>query len=305
MIFSLSLYSDTLFVFFLILTFYFLSKFILNEQKRFHSLILLSLLLGIATLIKPASMYCPIIILIFIFIKFKNSFKLSLKYTAIFLFVFFLTLSPFLLHNYLYFNQFFLTISGDYNLLKMNLVPMEVEKHKTGSVLIDLLNEADSIMITEGKYPDIQKQSYVSSDSGIKIENGQIKSLYWRKLALIKIKNEPISFLKHYSLGVLHTFFNLGSSIYSDYFGIPKGKKIDLKKESNLLNLIRKYFMLKTPSEILIGVFIFSYLCIVYFAMVLGFWQIRNSENRLYLYLCISLFLYFILVAGSGGLGKV
>ena len=307
-IFSLSMYSDTLLVFFLILTFYFLSKYFLDQTRSRLNLIIFSALLGISTLIKPISQFVPLIILVFILIKYRASVKQAARHSVYFLTIFFLVLSPQLIHNYICFNRFFLTVAGDYNLLRMSVVPILSEKkdHRGGPIMITLLNEADSLMLEEGTYNDLTKQKYIESDSGMIIKDAQIKASYWRKLAFTYIKNDPVLFVKHYSLGILHTFFNLGTSIYSTYLGVPtkNNAKIDLKKEKSLSNLIMKFFNEKQPFEIVMGIFIFLYLLITYFTLVNGLFQFNGSDKKIFLFLCFSLFMYFILIAGSGGLAR-
>jgi len=305
-IFSLSMYSDTIFVFFIIIAFLYFNKFSLDESGKLKNLILSSIFLGAANLIKPAAIAIILIIIGFLLLKYRSTLKKGLKYSLVFTIFFIITLSPWLIRNYIIFDNIVLSISGEYNLLVLNVAPMEMENRKQSQevVIFSLLAEADTLMRKDGQVPLFNREPNNYWEE-VSLQYDYNKAKYWRDLAVKYITKDPFSFIKHYSLGILHTFINLGTSVYSKYMGLEVGKeKLDMKSEPNILNLIQSFFTRKSISELFIAFFIVIYLLIVYSTFVVGLFQFMNCENKYLLYLSLVICIYFVLIAGTGGLAR-
>uniref|UniRef100_A0A7V2ZIA5 Glycosyltransferase family 39 protein n=1 Tax=Ignavibacterium album TaxID=591197 RepID=A0A7V2ZIA5_9BACT len=299
-------YSDTLFVFFLSLFFYYLIKFIRQSEKKYLPVIFSALFLGISVLVKPAGAYLPYIVIIVLLFYFGKSLRAGLKFSVIFFLVYLFTISPWLIRNKIHYGEFFLSNSGEYNLLAINITPMEIPKRNKPQHVVEreLRMEADSLMHAEGVNPVWNKEPNDYWE-GLNLQQDFNKTKYWKKVALKYIKNEPVTFAKYYILGILHTLFNLGTSEFAENLNLVKeAKSVNLKSEPNLINLIKKFFTEKSLAEILLGFFIALYLFVVYSSLLIGLIKIVKSENR-FLYLVPVLFaLYFILIAGAGGLAR-
>lgn len=303
-IYSISMYSDTIFVFFISLFGYHIIKYFL--ELRTKNLVFLSIFLGIATLIKPSSVYIPVIIMIFIIIYFRKNLKKILINGSLFVSLFILTLSPWLVRNYLHYNKFFLSTSGEYNLLVLNITPlkMNLSHQNQDETIYQLLAEADSLMKTDGEMP-IFKEKPKNYWEELTLQYDFNKAKYWRKLAFIYIEKYPFEFIKFYSLGIMHTFINLATSAYSIYFNFtPVRQNFNIKSESNFIQLIKNYLSAKNIYELLAGFLILIYLIIVYSGLLYGLIKSELNENRLVKILVFSVIIYFIIISGAGGLAR-
>lgn len=299
-------YSDTLFVFFLSLFFYYFINSLRQPEKKSLHITFSAFFLGISVLVKPAGAYLPYLVIVVLLFYFRKSLKHGLKFSSVFFLVYLLTISPWLIRNKIHYGEFFLSNSGEYNLLAINITPMEIPRRGKPQHVVEreLRIEADSLMFADGVKPfwDKEPNDYWE---GLNLQQDFNKTKYWRKVALKYIKNEPVTFVKYYMLGILHTIFNLGTSEFAENLNLVKeAKSVNLKSEPNLINLIKKFFTEKSPAEILLGFFIALYLLIVYTSLLIGLIKIIKSEDR-FLYLVPVLFaLYFISIAGAGGLAR-
>lgn len=301
-IFSLSMYSDTIFVFFITLFGYLFVKYL--KDNKIHFLISSAIVLGITILIKPSSIYLPIIIIVFVILRRGKEFKVIIRDTLYFLFILLLVISPWLIRNYLHFNKFFLSTSGEYNLLVLNITPlkMELTKLPQDSAIYTLLSEADSLMKSQGVRPVFNKTPENYWDT-LTLQYDFNKAEYWKKTAFDYMEKYPLIFIKYYSLGILHTFANVGTSAFSTYFNLStKSSVINIKSESNIFLLIKRYFSEKNIFEILIGLTISIFLLMVYISCFIGIVKIKFFENRIIVYFLMVLVIYFVMISGAGGL---
>ncbi len=160
----------------------FLVKFVLSHESYFikYYIVFCGLLLGLATLTRPIAFYISLIFMFIIY--YKNRRGAGLIYALFFLFVFFVTISPWIMRNYYVFNSFSLSTVGYYNLLVLNVSQLEYSKNRKelSEIQKELLLQSDSLMLKDGKNP---------------LELNQfMKSYYWKRLALSKIFQNPIEY---------------------------------------------------------------------------------------------------------------
>jgi 4-amino-4-deoxy-L-arabinose transferase-like glycosyltransferase len=287
--------SDILFVFFILLSIYFFSKLIKGKDEKEYliPLILSSIFIAIATLIRPITIYLPILLILFLLIYFKGKIKYAFKLVLIFLVIFILTLSPWMIRNAIIFGSYSLSSSSTKSLIEMYVPPFEMEKRNQPyeTVTSSLMNEADSLMLKDGYNP-------------YKMDEFQ-KSPYWKKVALKHIAENPILFLKHYAIGTIHYFVNLGTRGYSDMLNLEvKTKDFDIKGKPNPLETIKLWFAKKSLTEILIGIFISLFLLVSYSGLLAGLIMGWKKYNKAYLVLCLLMVFYFVLTTGPQGLER-
>lgn len=303
---SNTLYSDTLFVFFLSVFMFFLISLLSDRNYLTRDIILSGLFLGLASLVKPASAYLPYVIVLFLFFFFKVKLIKRIKYALLFLLLYFVTISPWLIRNELIFGKPFLSNSGEYNLLAINITPMEIPKRKLPQHIVEyqLRAEADSLMISEGKQTIFTgKPNDYWEELTLQLDYN--KTEYWKRVAIKYIKEDPIIFIKYYTIGIFHSLFNLGSKEFAYYLNITnKPSGINIKSEQNIFRLFIRFFSEKTLPEILIGISISLYLFIIYLGGLLGLIQINYQQNKHILVLLIVIAIYFLLIAGAGGLAR-
>lgn len=303
-IFSLSMYSDTIFVFTMTLFSYFFIKF--SVSRKVSYLILSSFTLGVANLIKPSGMFIPLIVIIIIFLIYKKTPKNFIVKSLTFIIVFSLTITPWILRNYIHFNKIFLSTAGEYNLLVLNIAPVKMNKLKIqqDDAIFQLLAEADSLMIIDGKKPMFDKKPSNYWEE-LTLQYDFNKAYYWKKLAIYYISNHTTDFIKFYILGVFHSFANLGTGTYSVYFNlVKKENNFNIKEEENILKLLNKFIKNKSTSEIIIAFIIGVYLFFVYLSLVVGLFNLKMINPSYIRFFIILLSIYFILISGAGGLAR-
>jgi 4-amino-4-deoxy-L-arabinose transferase-like glycosyltransferase len=292
-LYSSALISDTLFVFFLVTALYVLSLAITAnfDNARLRGYGAASVLLGLATLVRPVSQYIPVVLVLFFLVRYGRRPRVVLKYSAVCVFLFMFVLSPWLVRNQLLFGRFSLSTSGSYNLLVLNVVPMERERRNQDSETVKqvLLSEADSAMISDGK----------NAESLNEFE----KAGYRERLAIEYIRNDTFSFGKFYCLGILHTFWNLGTSEFARSLGLAMAP-FDIKAHTNIVDLAKAFVRTKGSHGFLIAGLVFPYLLLSYVGMVAGFvvsWKRYGWERLLP---CLLLAIYFVLVTGAAGFAR-
>lgn len=116
LVFASQLMSETLFVFFILLAVYFFVKFIGGAEKLY--LIISAISIGLAALTRPVIQFFPFGIILFLIILgiARKNIKKCLLSALLFLTVFAVTISPWLIRNYVHFGKWELSSLGGYNL---------------------------------------------------------------------------------------------------------------------------------------------------------------------------------------------
>jgi 4-amino-4-deoxy-L-arabinose transferase-like glycosyltransferase len=291
---STTLLSDTLFVFFLVAAFWFLSLARHGEisKKTLLNCGLSSLFLGLATLTRPISQFIIACFVVFFSVAYWKRPRIAITYALLSLLIFGLTLFPWVFRNYSTFGHFSLSTSDSYNLLILDVAPMEMGRRHEDSAAVrkSLLAEADKMMEADGLH---------SQDI-----NEFQRAHYWRKLAVRYISNAPIAFGRSYLLGVFHTFCNLGTRDYAETLRLP-AVDFDIKAYTNILDLAKAALEKKGAVGLLIGGAIAPYLLITYLGAIIGLltsW--RRQYDRPSLLLTVLLAVYFVLITGVAGLAR-
>ncbi len=301
-----SYYSDTTFVFSLVIFLFFFVKYFSCSGKKISNLFFAGLFLGIAVLIKPAATYLPLLVILLIIFNLRKTLLNGLKFSGIFLVSYMLIISPWLIRNYIIYGSFFLTNSGEYNLLAINITPMEIPKRNKPQHIVEkeLRMEADSLMYSEGITPHWNQKPKNYWDS-LNLKFDYNKTKFWQKVAIKYIKENPYDFIRFYFLGIIHTLFNLNTTSIAENLNLIKtGNKLNLKTNLNLFELIKNFLIQKSLAEIFIGISVLIYTLIVYLGFILGFLKSFKASNRFLIFSCILFAIYFILIAGAGGLAR-
>jgi len=108
-------FSEVLFVpFLLVAIYYFIISF---DRKSLLNLVFSALSLGVATYIRPISIYLPIILCFIILLSRADKIVKLIKRAVIFCLVFSMVLSPWFVRNLILFDKFEFSVAGGYNLL--------------------------------------------------------------------------------------------------------------------------------------------------------------------------------------------
>ena len=288
------LYSDTLFVFFLVAAFWFFSLARQGEisKKTLLNYGLSSLFLGLATLTRPISLFIIACFVVFFVVAYWNRPRIALTYALLSSLIFGLTLFPWFFRNYLTFGYFSFSTSGSFNSLE-DVVPMEMGiRHEDFAFVNEsLFTEADKMMEADGLHPQDL--------------NDFQKGPYWQKLAVSYIGNDPMAFGKSYLLGIYHTLFSRDAKFYAEFLGLP-AVDFDIKAYPNIFDLA-KAFLEKQGAVGLLIVFsvIVLDLLIMYVGAIIGLltsWRRYNDKPTLLLIILLAV--YFVLLTGPQGYSR-
>ena len=98
-LYAVSFLTESLFNFLFLISVFFLCKG-LKEDTKLKFLFISAFTLGISTLIRPISIFFPVVSILLIFLNYKRSIKTRLIYSLLFGTIFIATISPWLLYNY-------------------------------------------------------------------------------------------------------------------------------------------------------------------------------------------------------------
>ena len=288
-----NLVSDSLFLFLLVLTLYFLVSACRDARAGVRPLdcALSGLFLGLATLTRPVSVYAPVCILGFLVAAYWRHAGFVLKSFLLVLLVFAVTLAPWLYRNEKTFGSFGLSTSGSYNLLVLDVAPMEMRRRHQDreTVKRELLAEADRMAEKDGLAPDSLNRFQSAK--------------YWKELATTYIKRNPAGFARGYMLGVFDLFANLGTTNYGRVLGLRPATQ-DMLRGGSLTGRLKILVQEGGTGRLAIAILVAAYLFVAYVGAGLGIlagWR-RFGWRHLLLILLFSL--YFVLVTGPAGLAR-
>lgn len=291
--FSVTLLSETLFIFILITATLFLTGSMQSHsQKYFYIYITLAgCFFGLATLVRPISLYLVIVIPLFLLLVKRKSFKPVLIGAAVFITAFCLSVLPWGIRNINTFGTLSLSTSGSFNLLALYVSPFEAARRNQPTEIVkqSLLNEADSLMVKDG---------FVISSM-----NDFQKAKYWNDLSFKYIQNNFREFLKYSVIGISHSFMNLGTRGFADMLQLPhREERFEIKGKENLILQFRDFMKQKSVYEISIALIVLMFLLLQYTCLITGVIASWKVVSKSYLWFSLIMTAYFILLTGAAGL---
>jgi 4-amino-4-deoxy-L-arabinose transferase-like glycosyltransferase len=251
---------------------------------------------ALAALVRPIALYVPYAIGLFLLISARRAPRDAFRSLAVFAVVFGATLAPWAVRNGVSSGAFAISSSGAYNLLVLNVGPMEMERRgqPMDEVKNALLAEANAALAAEGGDPSRA--------------NGFERAPYQSALARHYIAERPLAFAKFYAFGVFTSFANLGTRGYADWLGLRdvNDDRLDLRVYPSPVELVRAALAHKTPAEIWIGSVLAGFLFVFYPCVACGVAAARRSagSERDLLWLCVTLVVYFVTLTGPAGLAR-
>lgn len=286
-----TLLSDTLFVFLLVCSFYFFSIAYKSDSKRnaLYHYGLHAAVLGVATLVRPISIYIPLFLVCFFTIAYWKKWQQVVKYSAISAIAFCIVLSPWLIRNYATFGTLSISTSGPYNILMQIALYMEMNRlgKDQESVTNMLLQDVDSTIVNDGLDPRQINEFELAN--------------YYKRVGIKIITEHPIQFVKTYSKGVAFIFTNLGTSAFSELLSHPV-QRLDKCAYNSLSDFITAFLKSKGTLGVMLGGIVLCYLIPTYLLTIVGFaFSLKHMETGLLVYLLLMI-CYFILTTGAAGL---
>jgi 4-amino-4-deoxy-L-arabinose transferase-like glycosyltransferase len=282
---AVTLYTDTLFVFLFLVSVYYLCKSI--KENNFLSICLSALFLGIATLVRPISFLFPFVAVIFILVFCNFKLKMKLAYSLLFSIIFIATISPWLLHNYLKYQEAKLSAHSGYNLLFYDVAYTEV--NRTGKTIEQVRKDFRDLAIKQG----------IDTTDANSFKNSKI----FFNIAEQYIKNNFLLYCKRSLNGIVNMYANLETHHIASIFHLKSKSPIDLYGEPSIFSIILKYFKTKSKAEIFIGFCMGLYLLINYFFALYGMFLMIGKKEKL-VFLFILIILYFSALTGVVGVAR-
>jgi 4-amino-4-deoxy-L-arabinose transferase-like glycosyltransferase len=286
------LLTDTLFVFMFLLSCLFLILFIKGNRPIY--IILSAAVLGLATLVRPISFLFPLVLIsglaIYMSIYEKSSFILIIKNSLLVLFVFGLTISPWLIRNYEMYGYSKLSSISGYNLLNYN-VAFSVKKAEKKQIEI-IRNEFDTIVNRKATREQLSNPFY--------------KSDVQAEVAKDYIKKHKIEYIKSHCLGMLNIYSSMDFKTFSRRI-LRIGDDIPQKYDGGsfdkfAINVDR--FKTLPFSTLLIGGIYALLLFIYYTTAILGSLLFFREKRYLLLFYIVVCIFYFTLLIGVVGLAR-
>jgi len=241
--------------------------------------------LGLGALVKPAVLYLPFVLLIWIVFVYRRGW---VRPSALLVFAFALTISPWLVRNYTTFDHLSLSSSGRFNMLDLQAsrVVANAKSISTKAALNELHKEARQLAV----------------DADADLSNPFILGDFQKKLALDIFRENPGMFVRTYVLGTARMFANLNTRGVARMFGIQT-EKLTITNHESPSGYVSEIIKTRGPAHFAIGGATAIYLLVFYASVIGGF--VAWSRNRdLNGWLCLAAAAYFIVLPGPGGVAR-
>jgi len=281
--------TDTMFSFTIILFSYFFIKFIKTNQK--HFLIISAITLGITLLTRPIMKFY-ILILIMIFLFAEGNLRSKIKNSAMFIFFFSITISPWLIRNYYKLNFFGFETNQGINTLWSSISIMDDYNpnddeitSKIRKILVKYKNTYPFLGPLEGER-EVRKTLNLSEVEASK---------YLNKIGLQTILSKPHKFLKIYLRGIINNLTSATSELKLIDYLFYKGYYD--RQHQIMMNIHNHKFPNFKEIIVIFPNIFFRFIHLIIFLLVLfSMIDYFKKENIVSLFL-ISLFAYLIGIA--------
>jgi 4-amino-4-deoxy-L-arabinose transferase-like glycosyltransferase len=282
-LYAVSLLTETIYVFFILVSVYFLCRHTIKNST--WTIGCSALFLGIATLIRPISVVLPVVVIIYILVTGWQRIKITLAYALVFGVVFICSISPWLLHNYSVYGAAQLSSISGSNLLFENIA--FAETYKTGAKIEDVRKNFRESAIKHG----------IDTTGREAFKNSKIYS----DLGQDYIKDNFFYYCKIHFIGIANMFAGLGAQPIFEIFHLgSQPRNIGLTAGPDTVARLRAFYGSVTIAEMIIMWGICCYLAINYFFALYSFRKIfQNGERVIFLFLLIIL--YFSVLTGAVG----
>lgn len=254
------------------------------ENKTLKPCIIAALLMGITALIKPITLYLPLVIMPIMYLFTRNY-----RAGIVFALVFIATISPWLIRNKLTHNTFSFTSIQNQNLLYAHGAFVYADLYKTTHL------QAQSMITRElyHFYPDFDQLSYADMNRAT------------GKLARKILAEHPFLYAKAIVRGMAITLFDPGRMVFNQTFPSEDPQQIGFTDTIGKIGLWGTFKLLLQKNPLTVVVLV-SYLLLLSlanafaFAGIYAFWK----HQPMY-FVCISaLVLYLLLLGGPNGYAR-
>lgn len=282
--YSTTILTETLFSFVFLLSILFLIKGV--SEERISLLYVSGILLGTSALIRPITQFFPVITAIVIASWPKRRISFKIKGLLSLLIIFYITISPWLIRNYVKYNHFKLSSFQGFNLLFFNATA--VERAKTGKPYREIRKEFSELATEKGV-----------SNPGETFENFDT----YNDIASDYLMNNLSYYIPLHLKGMLLVFLDVGVIGICKIFGLEtKSLSVEFTASNrNIIQMVGAFLRIKPISEILFSIPFYLLLFVTYGFFFLGCYQIIINNRSEYLILVSLVVLYFTFLPGVIG----
>lgn len=300
---TFSLLTESLFTFLFLSANFFLIQY--TSKPSAKPSIASAALLGVAALCRPVALYFFVTAAAILFFANSGPLKTRAKNAAIYVAVFALTLSPWLMRNKLIFGMAQLTSIQGINLLLINAA-----FHKAAQENIDyttaerrLEAEADSVMMARGFVAEKIKLQYKGRQYGYQLNDPRASQVY-QELAAQKILASPLLYARVHLMGIIPSF--LDTSVRDFYHFAGKERPMfglrALLVTGGLGSALIKFWSRVEPSYLALYLFNLGWLIVHYllaFIAIVRLAKEKSYASLVLLLLPLSYLLFMTAPAGS------
>lgn len=204
---TFSLLTESLFTFLFLLANFFLINAL--TQRSGKNLILSAILLGLAALCRPVGLYYSAVVSLILFCTTSPPLSSRIKNVALYVLIFALTISPWLMRNKLTFGIANLTSIQGNNLLLMNVAHLKAAQEHGAYATAErrLEAEADSLLAARGLPVEKLKLTRHGKPYGYQINDPRQARVY-QELAVQKILASPLLYARVHLTGIIPSLFD-------------------------------------------------------------------------------------------------
>jgi 4-amino-4-deoxy-L-arabinose transferase-like glycosyltransferase len=286
---TFSLLTESLFTFLFLVANFFLVKYF--RDASFKSLAFSAILLGFATLCRPVSLYYFVVIIIILFFVTAQTLANRAKNVALYVLIFALPLSPWLIRNQLIFGTANLTSIQGNNLLLMNAAYLKAAEEKIDYATAESLleAEADSLLAAQGLPTEKLKLEYHGKPYGYQINDPRQARVY-QKLAMKKIMASPLLYCRVHLLGILPSL--LDTSVRDVYHFRGEERPVfglrALLVTEGIGAAIKKFWAQIETGYLMLYLSNLAWLILHYSVALIAMYQLAKEKNLVTLFLLLA-----------------
>jgi 4-amino-4-deoxy-L-arabinose transferase-like glycosyltransferase len=299
---TFSLLTESLFTFLFLTAIFFLIQYANKPSAK--SLITSAALLGVATLCRPVGLYFFVPAAALLFVASSGAFKIRARNAAIYVTVFALTLSPWLIRNKLIFGVAQLTSIQGINLLLMNAAFLKAAQEHIDYATAEqrLEAEADSLMTARGITAEKITLTYKGEQYGYQLNDPRASQVY-QELATQKILTSPLLYARVHLTGIIPSF--LDTSVRDFYHFAGKERPMfglrALFVTGNLSSALKNFWSRVEPGYLVLYLFNLGWLLFHYVLGCIAVVRLVKEKSYTSLVLLLLPLLYLLFMTAPAG----
>lgn len=282
-VYSLYLLTETLFTLLLLGILYLVVLY--NRRRRACLLVAASVLLGLATLCRPVSLYFPVMVAAMVLGVHRSDFRKGILAAVAVGIIFVATITPWLARNYVVFGRLCLSSISAYNLLFYNAVSLEADLRGLGQ--------------TQVREEMGQEVAAYLASLGLDDVSTIRKAAIYQRLAWEKIGQHPLRYAFVHVRSDANMFLPNVTELL-ELFGLTSSGRgtLSVLNHRGLMAAVSHYFEGKEYLVLVILPFT-GLLLGIYGAAVVGVGRLARERQWFALALLLSVIAYFALIPGA------